>query len=123
MLWCWFYVIKMGAGVCVKAHSLLLFLSNPILCKQNHILPAWLHFVMLMNLPLLKTPRFPRVSPEPGAKELKGKEVKSPLPPSQFGLSKSGRFQAQASGLLSTAREMSPHAGNEAIDYMSSWAL
>lgn len=55
----WFYVIKMGAGVSVKAHSLLPFLSNPILCKQNHILPTWLHFVMLTNLPLLKTPQFP----------------------------------------------------------------
>lgn len=72
---------------------------------------------MLMSLSFLKTPQLPTdPSPEPGARELKGKEVKSPLFPSQFGLHKSGRFQAQASGLLSTAREMPPYAGNEAID-------
>lgn len=99
----WFYIIKMSA------HSLLMSFSNQAVSKQNHILPKWLHFVMLMSFPLVKTPQLPMgPSPEPGARKLKSEEVKSPLFPSQFRLHKSGCFQAQALELLPITREMPP---------------
>lgn len=52
------YVVKRGRGVCVWKLTASSHPSQDV-SKQNHILYKWLYFVILMSLPLLKTPQPP----------------------------------------------------------------
>ena len=61
--------------------------------------------------------------PQLWVRELKGKEVKSPLPLSQFGLHQVRMLSGPVVRAPIHRQRDAPYAGNKAIDYMSPWAL